>query len=450
MRLANALGHFLHGLTFFTLGLTVVFLRYRSHRIILARRLTWLGIFGLCEALAAWDLMFVRYVEVGIGLPVFIRPAILACGYAFLFAFGYQTFRPDADLPISPLYLLIGLNGVWLIFYFIIFNLVSPDVARAARIFEMVARCALALPGGLLVSIGLRRQSYETLERHLRASVRRYLQLIEVMAGAFGVLNLLVAPSVLWLSPSVIETETLTLLTAIVWVAVGSGITVGFVRALTTVQSEVETWIEGVERIQALTVERERIGRDLHDGTIQSIYAAGLLLEGIRHLIPHDPAQAQAQLGRVMDDLNKTIQDIRQYIFDLRSDMPDDDVESGIRRLLRDFHINTLLETDLQVSGSVVHIPSVERRRHVLQIVREALANTARHARARWVTVQLEYGPEALTLVISDNGVGMKNLSMNKGFGLRNMRERARLLDAQVDIDTAPGEGVTLRLTVPY
>jgi signal transduction histidine kinase len=225
---------------------------------------------------------------------------------------------------------------------------------------------------------------------------------------------------------------------------------VGLTRSLTTIQHEIESWVEGVERLQALAKDRERIGRELHDGIIQSIYAAGLLLESIQTIIATDPQRAQAQLGRVQDSLNNTIQDIRRYIFDLRSDMSDDDLQSGIERLLRDFHINTLLETDFEVTGEEQPVHSMERRRHIFQIVREALANTAKHARARWVKVRLDYGDETLTLTISDDGIGMEKLLVSKGYGLRNIRERARLLDGALRIESAPDAGVTYHLTVPY
>jgi signal transduction histidine kinase len=219
---------------------------------------------------------------------------------------------------------------------------------------------------------------------------------------------------------------------------------------LTTVQTEIERWIENVERIQALSADRERIGRELHDGIIQSIYAAGLMLEGVQHTLDMDPELAKGQLGRIMESLNHTIQDIRRYIFDLRSDTPDEDLEPGIRQLLRDFEINTLLQTDLSITGKPPKLFTVERRRHIFQIIREALANTARHAHAQHVQVALIYEPEALELTVADNGVGMEALRLSKGHGLRNIRERTRLLDGKLKIDSAPGEGVTLQLTIPY
>lgn len=439
------LGRFLHGLSFFTLSLTVVFLQYRSRRILLARRLYWLGLFAICEAVVAWNDLLANLTPPVALLPSLARPVLMGVGYIFLIALGLQTFLPEEKAHLDGRRWLIGLNVLWIGGYVCAWMLWPAPVARWGETF---IHYLLGFPGGLLAAIGLRRQSRQTLDATLRRRIRVYLRLVEITVGAYGLLHVLLylpAP------PMFAAYHNLRLLVAEwVWALVGMGLTLGLARALNRMQLEIERWIEGVERLQALAVDRERIGRDLHDGIIQSIYAAGLLLESVQPVIPKDPMRAQAQLGRVMDNLNETIQDIRRYIFDLRSDMPDDDLQSGLKRLLRDFHINTLLETELEVTGAPVEILSMERRRHIFQIVRETLANTARHARARWVKVALQFNENALDLTISDDGIGMETLQVSKGYGLRNIRERARMLDGTLRIESAPNEGVTFHLTVPY
>jgi signal transduction histidine kinase len=385
-------------------------------------------------------------------LPLFLRTAILAGGYAFLVAFGAQTYLPPEDEP-SPQAekLLFILQAGWLVPYLLALILTLSNLETTATIAEILARYLLAFPGSLLAAFGLRRQSYQTLTPERRAPIRISLRLVEAVTGAFGAFNLILVPPAGFPPAAWINTATFPIPPALIWALLGSLWVIGLIKTLTYIQWQIETWIESVEQLQTLAADRERISRDLHDGTIQSIYAAGLMLEGIQLLIPEDPARAQAQLGRVMDTLNQTIQEIRRYIFDLRSDLPDEPLEPGIRRLLRDFHINTLLETEMQVQGEQPSRPiSVERRRHIFQIVRETLTNTARHARARRVKVDLTYGPEALELTIHDDGVGMETLLVSKGYGLRNIRERTRLLDGTLRIESAPSAGFTLHLVVPY
>ena len=451
MTIAAVLGHFSHGLVFFTLGLTVSFLHYRSRRISLARHLGWLGGFAMGEALYAWYEILAMLLPAGRLLPVVVPPIVLVSAYIGLLVFGLQTFMSEETYRRRSRTLWLALSAISLSAYVLALWGFHVDENVVVRTTEVLARYLLAFPGGVLTAIGLRRQSYQSLDGMLRARIRPALRLIEITMATFGLLNLVMVPGVDRPVSRLFGFHLIdSAVTGWVWAAVGLGITVGLVRSLTTIQHEIETWVEDVERLQAMAEDRERIGRDLHDGIIQSIYAAGLLLESVIPVIHTDPDRAQGQVGRVIDNLNYTIQDIRRYIFDLRSDMPDDDLQPGIEHLLRDFHVNTLLQTEFEVVGAVRPIHSMARRRHILQIVREALANTAKHAQARWVRVRLTYDTDSLNLVISDDGVGMEKLLISKGYGLRNIRERTRLLDGTLRIESAPGAGVTFDLTVPY
>ncbi len=446
MTIMVVMGRFCHGLAFFTLGLTVSFLHFRSRRISLARHLTWLGWFAICEALYAWTALFAVLIpSVGSVSPV-VSPILLALAYTFLLGFGIQTLMSEEVYQVRVRSIFVSLCSLWLVPYTIAAVAVYPNW-ESLSVAETLIRYGLALPGGILTAVGFWRHSHRSLDAVLLQRILPYLRVTAVAMVLFGVLNVvLVLPLSRLLNPDLMGNGA----AEWAWALVGAAIASGFVGSLTTIEREIEQWVEGVERLQVLAEDRERIGRELHDGIIQSIYAAGLLLESVLPVIPTDPERAQAQLGRVMDSLTNTIQDVRRYIFDLRSAMSDEDLPAGIEHLLQDFRINTLLETEFEFTGEITSINSTSRRRHVFQIVREALTNTAKHARARWVSVQLDYGEESLELLISDDGIGMEQLLVSKGYGLRNIRERARLLGGTLRIESAPGAGVTYHLTIPY
>ena len=444
----------LHGQAFFALGFSIVFLAPRSARLEVARGLSLLAAFGFCEALVAWStLEFVASIPLT-PTVAWMRLLLLGAGYAFLLAFGLQTQAPSE----SQLWKRWVPAGIILALW--LFGLVAARLggARTDQVLlygEIAARYGMALPGGLIAAWGLRRQAYHTLGPKRLALIKPPIRAARVALGAFAVFGGLIGPSAPlfpanWFNQEILEQMSgipISLLRGLC----GLVITYGIVRALGLFLREIELWLESVERRQALISERERIGRELHDGIIQAIYAAGLMLEGSRHHIPADPEAAQAELTRAIDSLNQTIKDIRRYIFDLRGELPEDDLETGLRNMLKDFRINTLLEIDLNVEGQDPRVVSAQRRQHISQIMREALANVARHARARRVDVSLDFQDNALQLRISDDGVGMVALPIdNKGYGLRNIRERTRLLEGTLDMHAAPNKGVTLVLTVPY
>jgi signal transduction histidine kinase len=446
----------LHGQAFFVLGISIAFLARRTARLEIARGLASLALFGFCEALLAWAPAWFSSASSGslsVVLP-WLRLLLLGVGYAFLMAFAVQSCVPPEKRRRAHWALAGGLFALWLVGV-VIAHLAGVPSERVWLGGEVAARYGLALPGGLAGAWGLRRQTYRTISRERLPLVKPRLRVAGVALGFFAVFGGLIGPAAPFFPANWLNQQTLLQITGVPISffrgLCGIAITYGVTRALGVVLSEIELWLESMERMQALSRERERIGRELHDGTIQSIYAAGLMLEGARYSLSADPGAARAQLTRAIESLNQTIQDIRRYIFDLRGEMPEDDLEVGLRNILRSFRINTLLETDFVVEGESVRMLGVERRQHVFQIAREALTNVARHARARRVEMYLRYEVDRFQLCIADDGVGLPALPIDgRGQGLRNIRERVRLLDGVLDMHTAPDAGMTLTLTVPY
>ena len=446
-----------HGQAFFVLAVSVFFLVRRSVRLAIAHDLPLLAVFGICEALVAWFPIWAG--DTPSVWALWARLLLLESGYAFLIAFAIQTLVPRRWMKerLSSWWAVLLVGGVLLIW--------GGSLLAARRVtgsydglwgdWEMIARYGLAFPGGLLGAVGLRRRTHRSVGRERVPLVRPYLRVaylalvgIALLDGLIGPLGLPGLATRVAIFPA---STSLSISVTILRALCGAALTYGLMQVVGVVLDEMELWLESVERMQALSRERERIGRELHDGIIQSIYASGLILEGARHNIPADPVVARSQLTRAIDSLNQTIQDIRSYIFDLRGELQDHDLEVGLRKILKDFRVNTLLETDFVVSGEPTHLLGLERRQHIFQIAREALTNVARHARAKRVEVHLSYNREGLELRIEDDGIGLSALPINSnGQGLRNMRERTLLLDGKLDLYTAPNEGMTITLNVPY
>jgi two-component system, NarL family, sensor histidine kinase DevS len=207
------------------------------------------------------------------------------------------------------------------------------------------------------------------------------------------------------------------------------------------------------QRRVAVLEERERIGMDLHDGVIQSIYAVGLMLEHARLLIKEDVIQANQRVEQAIEDLNDTIRDIRGYILDLSPrQLHDESLLEGVKRLVNEFRANTLVEVRLQGPADGLANLSRSHALAIFHICQEALANIGKHSRARRVDVLLWSTSERVLLEVSDDGHGFEvnKAKFSLGHGLANMRTRARQVDGDVDFTSAPGEGTTILAWVPF
>ena len=229
------------------------------------------------------------------------------------------------------------------------------------------------------------------------------------------------------------------------------------IRLLTAVANWAALAIENARLHQnarrlAVLEERERIGMDLHDGIIQSIFGVGLSLENISHLVKENPQKAQEGIAHAIDDLNHTIRDLRAYILDLRPrQLNDENLMDGLRRLITEYRAHTLAEAVL--TGPKEPLDGLQQN-HALamfHICQEALANAAKHAAAKRVDVSVWVTSDRVLMEVQDNGRGfdMKQMNSSLGHGLANMQTRARNVGGEVDISSSRNEGTTVLAWVP-
>ncbi len=202
----------------------------------------------------------------------------------------------------------------------------------------------------------------------------------------------------------------------------------------------------------AVLEERERIGMDLHDGIIQSIFGVGLFLETIYHAVDENPKDAKIRIQQAIADLNQTIRDIRAYILDLRPrQMSGEGLVDGLKRLLAEFRANTLAETALTSPKEELNDLPPTHALTLFHICQEALANAAKHANAKHVEVAVFTAADRVLMEVRDDGHGfdLEKMNLTIGHGLANMQTRARSVGGEVDISSTLGEGTTILAWVP-
>lgn len=202
----------------------------------------------------------------------------------------------------------------------------------------------------------------------------------------------------------------------------------------------------------AVLEERERIGMDLHDGIIQSIYGVGLALDYARMEIDENPKQANQRIEQSIEALNASIRDIRSYILDLRPrQFHGNDLRLGLQRLVEEFQENSGVRSSLTCpEDGLVDFPA-QNATALFHICQEALANVAKHAHARQVDINLWSTRDRVLLEIADDGQGfdISKMSVTLGHGLSNMHVRARKVSGDVEITSFPNEGTTILAWVP-
>ena len=216
------------------------------------------------------------------------------------------------------------------------------------------------------------------------------------------------------------------------------------------------------DQVQRLAVveERERIGKDLHDGIIQAIYAVGLSLEVVPELLEDERSRDEAvgRVDRAIDSLNLVIGDIRSYILRLRPSMGgEEDPVEVLARLAEELGMHTLvdLEVDLEGGAPLLRSFAPDRRSDILFIAREALSNVARHAGATRAELGLLEEGGDLVLCIEDNGRGFDPDELTgadadgRHQGVGNMRDRAVGLGGTFAVERPDDGGTRIIVSLP-
>lgn len=452
--------YFVYGQVFFIMGLVTGLQWRRQSSLELARPLAWLAAFGIAHGLNEWGYIFVPLQALYLQDPavrilIVIHLLLLAVSFFSLLQFGAELLLPlwprHRWVRVIPgtLFLLWGMavlaRGLW----------VREQLNVLIAIGDGWSRYLLCLPGSALAFVGLLRQARQVRDMEL-PRIARNLSGAAVAFLAYAFAGGLVVPTAPYFPANFLNygllDQTIHVPVPVFRSLCGLIIAYCVVRSLQVFQVETDRRIAQMEQAQVLSADRERIGRELHDGIIQNIYAAGLSLERMQHHPSAEPERV-GQLQGILEILNQTIKDIRHYIFDLRVTDGAGELEQVLQDLVRDLRLDTFLEVDLHVEGERCWQASPWRVAHLTQIAREALSNVMHHAQAHHVAVDLSYTGQGLCLSITDDGrgVALEGLEAERrsAHGIANMRERARQLGGTLSLESKPGQGLRVSVTAP-
>jgi two-component system, NarL family, sensor histidine kinase LiaS len=212
------------------------------------------------------------------------------------------------------------------------------------------------------------------------------------------------------------------------------------------------------ERIQALLLtrqelamleERNRLARELHDTVKQQVFATLMQVRAARNLLTSSPQEADQYLEEAEKMIKMSQAELGNMITKMRPAVLDGKgLADALNEYLNSWWQHSRIPAEFQVQNERI-IP-VDIEQALYRVAQEALSNTARHSRASAVTLRLEYQPDCVRLVISDNGVGFNALGKSKsGFGLQSMHERMAALGGNLSIESSAGQGAIITAAVP-
>jgi two-component system, NarL family, sensor histidine kinase DegS len=203
--------------------------------------------------------------------------------------------------------------------------------------------------------------------------------------------------------------------------------------------------------VNAQEEERLRLSRQMHDGPAQALSNFILQTEIAMRLLDVDASQARNELSNLKVAAMSTFQKVRNFIFELRPMMLDDlGLIPTIRRYADAFKEQTNMEINVTITGAERRIePYLEVM--IFRAMQELLGIASRHSQANLTKVQIDMGGHLIKMVVDDNGKGFdrENIESDSGLGLKLIRERVEQLSGTLEIDSTPGRGSRITLTVP-
>jgi signal transduction histidine kinase len=231
------------------------------------------------------------------------------------------------------------------------------------------------------------------------------------------------------------------------------GMVVDFFKTLAKqfkARSQLEADLASAERMTGRLQERQRLAREIHDTLAQAFASILLHFERAEQAdsLAGSPAKPHLDLARSV--AQEGLEDARRMLGALRPEVLEQKaLAEALERVCQDWSRRSGIAAGLTVTGSPYPLhPDIEVA--VLRGTQEALTNAGRHAEARTASVTLSYMEDVVVLDVQDDGMGFVPAAVaGHGFGLTGMRERASRLGGNLSIESAPGEGTTVSLTLP-
>ena len=473
--------YFIYGLAFFSMGLLVAIEGGRASDVRLRRALPPLAGFGLVHAAHEWMEMYVLMghpiTNLELSIMWAVQLATLAFSFISLAAFG-SFLLADTEITRRLILLIpIGLQAVWV---FGLYNFSGQYTGQTLwDIADVWTRYTLAIPASLLTAIGLIVQQ-RAFRRSGLVRFGRDALWAAITFGWYGLFGQIFAKATPLFPSTVINQEAflevfgfpIQMFRAATAVAAA----VFVIRFLRAFQVEADRKIAELQTAQleesqqretlrgelfrrvvaAQESERQRIARDLHDETGQSLTAIGMGLRGLSGRLSarnKDGIKTLHQLETLTAD---SLKELERLISDLRPSHLDDlGLSAALRWYAGKIQEHASISIRVDITGEEKDLDEAMKIT-IFRIIQESLNNIIKHAQASHVNIHLSYESTNVRIDIRDNGIGFdldqaeQNRTSRPSLGLAGMEERAALVGGSLSIQSRPGYGTEVEALIPY
>ncbi len=471
--------YFIYGLSFFTMGISLLLEAWRSSSISERQVLVPLAVFGLMHGAHEWiEIVFLQGVWLKTPFPAsldWLRVTWLAASFVPLILFGVLSL--DGEHHKLRILAVLAFPVVFLILAAYQGHTNSANLVHRV---DALARYVLALPGGVVAAFALYKRSRRMDSENRRALSNAFLW-SALGFGLYGLTQIFVTPLTMF-PASYINSAAFSKLFGfpiqVVRASTALWITLNLLRALKILGEEREAQfvaarqarLEAMEQVQkemearevmrrellrhtvmAQEEERARIARELHDDAAQLLTAFSLNLATLQMGLPKK-SEMNALANRLQDQSKQLSQGIYRLVHDLRPAQLDDlGLIPAVQYLADQVCQRVNLDVTLQVNGARRRLDSISET-VIFRFIQEALTNVERHARVSQAIVGITYNPQEIFLQIQDEGVGFdpnETLTPPHGWGLAGMRERVESVKGKFSLRSAPGRGTIVEAWIP-
>lgn len=424
----------------------------------LVRSLKYLGYFGITHGITEWISM-IETLDIYTNFYVLlfiIKYLLKAISFAYLIIFGASLLPVRQKYKKIILKVPIALFLIWLAgFIFLSVSYGQDYLILNPKYNVIVLRYIMALSGGIISAIALYLNSKTIEKRKLNSMAKRYKSLACIFL-IYGLLDGLIVKKMDFFPANIINNDMFLQVfhfpIQILKAAVGIAINFLLIKVIDTFGWEQREKLNRLEKHRIVSEERRKLGLEIHDSIIQSLYAAGLKVEYLIKNKSED--KIEPILKDIKIDLNNTIDKTREFLSSSTLEIVEiEDLNHSLQQLINKFNENQEIKIDFNCETSLVNYGylSPEKSTQIYYIVQEAISNVIKHSKATFAEVFLESKYDFLYIRVTDNGVGISinDMDTDKHFGISSMKERTKRVGGTFKIDTLTN-GTKVELTIPW